>query len=124
MGHVAERDQGRVGQPFAEPLGDVRARDRVEHSPDEGERDVGALQRADPAVLELAPLGHVADQLVEVQVAVVALQRPPDVGAVSRGVEPVGERRLQRRGQDLFVEIRAELGPLRGVGQRVLNRLR
>ena len=51
MAHVLEGREGRVGKALADALGDVGAGDRVEHAPDEGERDVGRLQRADPALL-------------------------------------------------------------------------
>ena len=43
---VLERAEWRLRQALADPLRHVYARHRVEHPPDERQRDVGSLERA------------------------------------------------------------------------------
>ena len=69
---VLKRGERRPRQALADALGHVDARHRVEHPPDERQRDVGSLERADPPRLVALAVGHVADQQVEALIAVVA----------------------------------------------------
>ena len=57
------------------------------------------------------------------QLAPVTAQRAPDVGAVGGRIEALGERRPQRRDQQLPGELRADQRPLRGVQEGRLDRL-
>lgn len=102
---------------------DVRAGDWVEHPPHEGERDVGRLERGDPALGMAHAIAHVTDQAVRDQLATAVAQGLPDIGAVGRRVEACCERWCQGLAQQLLAEQRADLRPLLGIQQGGLDRL-
>ncbi len=84
-------------------------------------RHVGVLERRGPALVVALAVGDVADQQVPDALAVVAIDRAPDLGAVGRGVEALGERRREARDEQLLVDQLADPRPLLGVEQRRLG---
>src|SRR3954447_7695518 len=67
MPNVLQRRERCVRESLADALGHVRAGDRVEHSPDEGQRYVGRLEYLRPALAVLAAVLDVADQEMRVR---------------------------------------------------------
>src|SRR4051794_41819880 len=100
MRNVVERRERCVREPLADALSHVRAGDRIEHSPDEGQRYIGRLEYLRPALGVLAAVLDVADQGMHVFLSVVQVGALPDPGGIgSRGGPPPGCRRGAGGGQ-------------------------
>src|SRR5215218_2574203 len=112
MGNVLQRRERCVRESLADALAHVRAGDRVEHSPDEGQRYVGPLEYLRPALAVLAAVLDVADQEMRVPLSVVQVEALPDAGDVGSRLVPLRERRREARHEQLAVHRGAYLRPL------------
>ena len=104
MRNVLQRRERRVRQSLADALGHVRAGDRVEHSPDEGQRHVGRFEYLRPALGVLAAVLDVADQEVRVPLSVVQVEALPDPGGVGSRVVPLRECRREAATNEVSAE--------------------
>src|SRR3954470_8052798 len=123
MRNVLQRREGCVRESFADALGHVRAGDRVEHSPDEGQRHIGRLEYLRPAVGVLAAVLDVTNQEMRVRLAVVQVEALPDPGGVGSRVVPLRECRREAGDEQLAVHRGAYLRPVLRIEQGYLRGL-
>src|SRR5215203_1353821 len=117
MRNVLQRRERRVRESLSDALGHVRTGNRVEHSPDEGQRYVGCLEYLRPALGVLAAVLDVADQEMRVLLSVVQVKALPDAGGVGIRVVPLRERRREAGHEQLANHRGAYLRPLLRVEQ-------
>src|SRR4051794_20993352 len=112
MRNVLQRRERCVRESLADALSHVRAGDRIEHSPDEGERYVSRLEYLRPALGVLAAVLDVADQEMRVFLSVVQVEALPDPGGVGSQVVPLRECRHETGHEQLAVHRSAYLRPV------------
>src|SRR3954451_9935594 len=108
MRNVLQRRERRVGESLSDALGHVRTRNRVEHSPDEGQRYIGRLEYLRPALGVLAAVLDVADQKMRVLLSVVQVEALPDPGGICIRVVSLRECRREAGDEQLAVHRSAD----------------
>src|SRR3954469_11974523 len=103
MGDVLQRRDRWVREALTDALGHVRTGDRVEHSPDEGQRYIGRLEHLRPALGVLAAVLDVADQQMRVLLPVMQVEALPDPGGIGSRVVRLRERRREPGDEQLAV---------------------
>src|SRR3954451_2152377 len=112
MPNVLQRREWCVRESLADALGHVRTGDRVEPSPDEGQRYIGRLEYLCPALGVLEAVLDVADQEMRVFLSVVQVEALPDPGGVGSRVVSLRECRREAGHEQLAVHRSAYLRPL------------
>src|SRR3954471_18406210 len=112
MRNVLQRRQRRVGESLSDALGHVGTRNRVQHSPDEGQRYIGRLEYLRPARGVLAAVLDVADQEMRVLLSVVQVEALPDPGGIGSRRVPLRECRREAGDEQLAVHRGAYLRSL------------
>jgi hypothetical protein len=122
--HIVQGDERCRRDAGDDLLGHMGSGDRVQHAPDESERNVRLLESPDPAIGVRPPISDVANQQMRVAMTRVTIHRLPDRSAVGDGVMVRRERRCERVDDEVLIDDRADGRSLLRVEQRCLDRLR